>query len=368
MPAKASAVFYVSGHGFGHATRARVLIEALHRRLPSLTLEVRTSAPSWLFAGAEAAAFVTALAPEFDPGMLQQNGLDIDLAASLAAHEELGLSWEARVDAEADHLRKRGPALVLGDIPAAAFAAASAAAVPSIAIGNFSWDWILSRYEASEPRWRAVVKRYAAAYAGAEELFRLPMACPSPAFKRVIDAPLLVRRPQLERGAARRVLGLHPDEERPVLLLSFGGFGGGDLDLLRSEDLRDFIFLGFGPRPRGLKTDWVSLTRRTPVPHVDIMAACDMIVTKPGYGSFAEAVAQKRRVLYIPREDFPESGVLTGWLHSHGVCSALKREDFVVGRWRGAIEALLEAPEAWAPVPLDGGEFIAKALAQRLET
>ena len=42
-------VFYVSGHGFGHATRDAALIAALSAGRDDLRLIVRTSAPEWLF-------------------------------------------------------------------------------------------------------------------------------------------------------------------------------------------------------------------------------------------------------------------------------------------------------------------------------
>ena len=42
-------VFYVSGHGFGHASRDIEVINALHAIAPGVRLVVRTSAPRWLF-------------------------------------------------------------------------------------------------------------------------------------------------------------------------------------------------------------------------------------------------------------------------------------------------------------------------------
>ena len=40
-------VFYISGHGFGHASRAVELIDALTARRPDLRVIVRTNAHPW---------------------------------------------------------------------------------------------------------------------------------------------------------------------------------------------------------------------------------------------------------------------------------------------------------------------------------
>jgi hypothetical protein len=42
-------VFYISGHGLGHASRDIEVMRALLARRPDLPIVVRTSAPRWLF-------------------------------------------------------------------------------------------------------------------------------------------------------------------------------------------------------------------------------------------------------------------------------------------------------------------------------
>ena len=42
-------VFYISSHGFGHASRAIEVINAILARRPETRIGVRTAAPRWLF-------------------------------------------------------------------------------------------------------------------------------------------------------------------------------------------------------------------------------------------------------------------------------------------------------------------------------
>ena len=49
MAATSALVFYVSGHGFGHAARVIEVINAILVRRPETRIGVRTAAPRWLF-------------------------------------------------------------------------------------------------------------------------------------------------------------------------------------------------------------------------------------------------------------------------------------------------------------------------------
>lgn len=354
-------IFYVSGHGYGHATRCRALIRALKADDPALKIVVRTEAPARFF---EEDARVSRA--RIDVGMLQPNGLDIDLERTLKAHQTFAGGWDKLLDREANFIRKTGAHLIIGDIPALAFSAARKARVLSVAVANFSWDWILDYHAVEDRRWKPIVALYRRAYAQAHELLRLPLHGDFPAFKRIHDVPLVVTRSRLSRATARARLGLDVHDDRPCVLISFGGFGSGPLKMRESDDLSDYMFVGFGPKPAGLKADWLRFPESTPVPHVDILAGCDVLIGKPGYGTFAEAVAHKKRMLYLPREGFREVPRLLAWMKYEGIGRELPRTDFFAGRWRGPLEELLETKSDWPEIRTDGAEVAAARLAELL--
>ncbi len=294
--------------------------------------------------------------------MLQPNGLDIDLRRTLTAHRSFLRDWDAAVEREAAFIQECGPSLVVGDVPALAFSAAQRAGIPSAAVANFSWDWILRSYCARFPGFKPVVARYAEAYASAAVLLRLPMHGDFPAFRKTVDVPLVVSRSQLAKKAARELLGLSPSDRREAVLLSFGGFGTGPLLLKNREDLSGYVFVGFGPKPRGLPADWIEFPPRTPVPHVDILAGCDAVIGKPGYGTFSEAVAHRVRMLWLPREDFPEVPRMTAWMKRHGIAKKISRKEFYAGRWRRALDGLFALKGPWPRTRLDGASAAAGRL------
>ena len=170
----ADLVFYVSGHGYGHATRSAALIAALRQRSSeALRIHVRSGAPHWIFQ--ERDSELTCSSASIDPGIIQSNALDVDLEATVRAHQDFAEGWEARLDQEAELLRRMAPRVVVSDIPPLAIAAASSAGIPAVGVSNFSWDWILAGYADREPRLRPVIRRYAEAYGRADRVFRLPM-------------------------------------------------------------------------------------------------------------------------------------------------------------------------------------------------
>ena len=70
-------VFYISGHGFGHASRSIELLKELAARRPDARLIVRTAVPLWLFR-ATAPAGVDVMPLDADVGVVQVDSLNID--------------------------------------------------------------------------------------------------------------------------------------------------------------------------------------------------------------------------------------------------------------------------------------------------
>ena len=89
----------------------------------------------------------------------------------------------------------------------------------------------------------------------------------------------------------------------------------------------------------------------------DVLASCDALLTKPGYGSFAEAACNGVPVLYLDRKDWPEAPYLVEWLKRQGRCMEVERAALE----QGAIAARLEALWALSPAAPVASEGIAQA-------
>lgn len=348
---------YVSGHGFGHAVRSAEVARALLARGARVLL--RTDAPRWLFPdGVEPLALA---GQPLDVGVAQRDGLELDVDETRRRWETFADTFEARADAEACLLRAAGADVLVGDAPPLAFAAAARVGLPSAALANFGWDWIYAEW----PGFERAIACIQGAYAQASVLLRLPLHPTGPdafpAFRQVEDVPLVARRATRPRHQVRGALGL-PSNAR-VSLLSFGGFDAARLDLAALGAWPDDVFVLTplsGPPPAPPAPANVRILPRRQVDYVSLLAACDAVVTKPGYGIVADCLANRVPALYTDRGPFREYSVLVHALETLGRARYVPQPDLRRGHLGPHLDALLARRTPWADVRLDGAERVAE--------
>ena len=133
---------------------------------------------------------------------------------------------------------------------------------------------------------------------------------------RIIDVPFIARHARTIAGSrrAQRCSGCRPTGRWRSS--SFGGYGVTDFDLQRLDCLDDCGVVVTGPAAQlgvrsmgpfgGLpKSDMY----RAGVRYEDLVAAVDVVVTKPGYGIIAECLANNTAMLYTSRGRFAEYDV-----------------------------------------------------------
>jgi hypothetical protein len=348
---------YVSGHGYGHATRTAEVLRVVREREPRLPITVCTSAPGFLFEGVVARPLAVRQV-ECDVGLAQKDALTIDEPASVAAWLGFRAGWDGLVHEEAAWLRSGGARLVLGDIPPLAFAAAAAAGLPAIALGNFSWDWIYRHLTTRQPALAEAASHAAAAYAQAERLLRLPFAGDLSAFRRIEDVPLVARKPSVGKAEARRRLVL---DTRPTVLLSFGGVGMPGLRPEALSRLGGYRFLLTGPAGGGgaanLRRLEASELDALRLAYPDVVGAADVVVSKPGYGIVTDCIGAGTRLVYTERGDFPEYPVLVAEMPRYLPAVHASNEEVRTGRLASALEQVLAQP--FPPTPPTNGAAVA---------
>lgn len=357
---------YVTGHGFGHATRTAEVLRAVRRLEPGLPITIVSTAPADLFEGVVSGPLrLRRLA--CDVGLVQKDALTIDEPATAAAWREHARGFDTLVQAEATRLRQGHARVVLGDVPPLAFAAAAEAGVPSVALANFSWDWIYRHLAAREPALAEAAAHSAACYSRCGLLLRLPFAGDLSAFPTTEDIALVARRPRVSRFDARRRLGL---PSGPLVLLSFGGIGMPGFDPAVLADLTGLSFfavaegsVGSGPARLPDNASFVprDRLRASGLGYEDVVGAADVVVTKPGYGIVSDAIGAGTAVVYTERGDFPEYEILVEGLRRFLPCAHVSNVDLSRGRLRAPIQAVLRAPVP-DPPPLDGAQAAARRL------
>jgi predicted glycosyltransferase len=351
-------VFYTSGHGFGHATRDSAVIQEIQAAAPAARIVVRTSAPARLFPVSDR---VLVQAVEVDPGAVQKGSLEVDVLATAHAARRFYTDFDRRARQEAAVLAELGAAVVVSDISPLAFEAAVAAGVPSVAFGNFTWDWIYAAYPEFDHAAPGVVERLRGAYSHATLALRLPFHGGFASVKSCIkDIGLVARRSALGRDEARRRLTLPGD--RPIVLASFGGHTAnvpyreaasqGELTLVITE--HELPEHARTPLPDRLRTVTRPELQTLEMTYPDLVAAADAVISKPGYGIVSECIANGAALLYALRGRFAEQEVLLAELPRVLRCRELAAADLLAGHWGGAVRDLLAQAAPAGTLQLNG--------------
>lgn len=363
-----SVVFYISGHGFGHASREIELINALGPLIPGHEIVVRTSAARWLFDHTVRVPF-TFIEGDCDTGIVQIDSLHLDEAATI---ERAALFYRAlpqHVEREAALLRAHDARLVMSDAPPLACAAAASAGVPAIVVSNFTWDWIYEGYRDALRAAPDLVPTVKDAYRSATEAWRLPMHGGFETFGRITDLPWIARHARHEPTAVRGALGLPADT--PLALSSFGGYGVHDLDPARLDCLDAFGVVITGHQPPASLPHGVHFVDERRIydaglRYEDLVSAVDVVVTKPGYGIIAECIANTTAMLYTSRGRFREYDVMVAQMPRVLRCEFIANDALLAGRWREPLIRLLRQPQPAESPATDGAETAARMIAERL--
>jgi len=353
---------YTSSHGFGHAVRCAALCRALLTACPDLQIVARTAAPAWIFPpGVEVDHCIV------DAGVVQPSSLEIDPVATLERYAALVATEPARLDQEVARMREIGARTIVADVPSAAFEIAARVGVPGIGLANFSWDWIYEPYVEGRPAYAPLLTHLREQYARASMLLRLPFHGDLGAFPVVEDVPLIARRSTTDRAETRRRLGLPPDA--PLVLFSFGGHLSALPDADRLAALGGYAFVataaGNAAEVDGLAVrhgqNLFVLPTLTDA-YVDLLAACDAAIVKPGYGIVADLIANRVPALYVSRAGYREEPVLAQALESDARAVALDRAALDALDLGPALARLFALDRPWTTRPLDGVETIARRI------
>lgn len=284
------------------------------------------------------------------PGVAQRGPLAVDVAATRAALQAHLDVWDDVVAAEVERARGLGVTGVYGDVPPIAFAVADALGVPSLAVANFSWSWIYEHYAAQDRFFAGACARLRRAEGLASAMALLPGGGGMESFGAPALTAVTRRAPTCSRDAARERVPRPRSGGRPLVVVSFGGFGDA-LDLsAHVAEHSDWDFLAFaGPADHGVANLTV-LPHDHGLPHQDLVYGADVVLAKPGYGTVSECMNGPTPLAYVvPDGSFREHPVLVQVVERWLPCCPLSVDDLVAGRWEPALQAALVAAPAEPP-------------------
>ncbi len=301
----------ITPHGYGHAAQLAPVLNTLRQRMPELSLTLATTLPeSFLRERVDGEFRYVRRASDF--GLVMHSALQIDLDASAARYAQLHEDWSDRVDAEAHFIEQQQADLVLSDVPCLTLAGADRAGLPAFALCSLNWADIYRHYFQARPEASRILAQMESAYASAQIFFRPQPSMPMTFLDNTIDVGPIARRGRNCREQLIEQLGV--SSQVALVLVAPGGV-----------DTRfDIEHWPAGQGIHWLVSDhWqvehpdVSPLSKTGLTFTDLLASCEGVLGKCGYGTVAECVVNATPLLYIPRPDWPEEQSLLAWLEQH---------------------------------------------------
>jgi hypothetical protein len=350
----------ISGHGFGHVAQTAPVLNALHARIPNLQITVRTTAPITHLRSRIHCPFHYMRESGGDIGMLMHSALDVQVHQTASAYQQLHRDWGLTVSNEARSLREIAPDFVLSNVGYLALAGAHRAGIPCAGMSSLNWADVLDHYCGAISGTRQIVEQINLSYANAGAFLQLAPHMPMAHLENRVHIGPIAHVGRNRRKEIDEFFGLGEGEK--LVLVSLGGFDS----RLSTEQW---------PRIPGVRwlfpASWRSahpdalILEALEMNFSDVLASCDTLICKLGYGSFAEAACNGVSVLYINREDWPETPYLAKWLDENGTCKGVARPKLESGDFFDELYDILDMP-AQLPVAASGVAQAAEWLEQRL--
>jgi len=343
MSAAPHLLLAISGHGYGHLSQCAPVINALWRRCPELRLTVCGSLPHAVVAARLEREFSYRQA-ELDPVLRMFSAWEVDVPASMQVYAEFHRNRAAGLQQDLALLRESRPDLVLADIPWRILLAAQQARVPAIGLCSLNWAAVYMAYAADSRNSAAIVEEMLSGYRAARVFLAPAPALPMPELENCRAIGPIARAGTCRTAELQQRTGL-PSGTRYVLV-AMGGIAT-RLPLANWPRMAGVAWVFAGPEASS-RDDIVPLDRLS-MPFIDVLASSAAVLTKPGYGTYAEAVCNGIPVLTVARPDWPETRYLNDWARGHGRIAEITRAQLEQGEFADVLEQLWRQPVQPAP-------------------
>ena len=305
--------FSITAHGFGHGAISCSVINRVMEYYPKIKISVMTLLPkSYLDSRLKKSFNYYEVGSDF--GMLMSSPIGIDIKSSQAKYQHLFENWQQSVDLEKQLLQEIKVDILISNISPISLDAAHQLGIKTASVAPFNWAQIYQAYCLDGTvATQAVYQKMQAVYQAVGQVFK-PLPYVPLNDKSEIAIASINDHPSCDLSALLKKL---PKGTKKIGLIALGGLPF-PLDLQNWPNQPGIHWLVDQTIPN-LRGD-MSQIGELQVPFLQLVAASDFIITKPGYGTYCEIASlakhKKIRVISLARPDWPETPFLNQFLSS----------------------------------------------------
>jgi hypothetical protein len=325
----------LSGHGYGHLAQCAPVVNALWEDLPDLKLTVCGALPREIVAERLERSFDYRRV-KLDPVLQMFNAWEVDVPASQQVYRAFHEDWNAGMQQDMKLLRQLNPDLVFADIPWRILSAAAQLDMAVLGLCSLNWAVIYAAYCQGDTKDRQIIDQMVSAYQSVQVFLTPEPSIPMPQLDNTQAIGPIARRGTRQKAAICTQSGL--PQNTMFVLVALGGISTG-MPLEHWPRIDNTVWL-FAAEVCLKRDDFLDVSTLC-LPFIDVLASASVVLTKPGYGTYAEAVCNGVPVLSIERPDWPETAVLNRWVQQYGYIEVMTREQFYSGAFAPQVKALL---------------------------
>ena len=347
----------ISAHGFGHIAQTSAVLNALDTR--DIRLTIRSAAAEEVLRRRIFKPF-TLIPWKQDEGVVMFDAMRANIPATFAWYQQFHRDYAHHRQHATQALAALAPDLVFANVPYLSLDAAADLGVPSVAMCSLNWADVFWAYCQDLPGAAAIHTDILNAYSRASVfLTPTPSMNMHPAIPTRRIAPMAQigqRVPEQLRAFAK------VGAQTKFVLVALGGL---DIQypMATWPQLPDVYWIFPDNALNGItRADCLPLSLFTGLSHVDVMASCDAVLTKTGYGAQTEAVINQVPALCLARPGWPEEPNLPVW---HAQTGEVLFSDWATlerGAFAEPILQLLTMPWRKPPVSPSGAAEAAQLL------
>lgn len=323
--------FYISNHGFGHASRNIPIISTLLKLEDNLEIHVKTGPNQLAFMKNhlkkdERLHFYE---ENLDVGTVVKEGtLMVDEEETERQVREFVDSWDERIEKEKEFLKEKQIGMVVSDICPWILLAADEMRIKSILISNFTWIEIYKDY-LPEELWDAYLECYeAATRVFIYDLHHPDMETYNPRFELLSLVCRSYDYEEIERIKA--------EHKNPIVMISTSVLVNLEQEIEVGHLPYDFIVTP-GVKVKGDNVTYLPTGVKNTQNYV---AASSYVISKAGWSTTSEILLSNTKAALLSRPNVAEDRNTIGILKERSQCIEITEEDLKdVG---GIIERLKE--------------------------
>ncbi len=337
-------LFAVSSHGYGHLSQTAPVINALKQAYPEYTVFIQTALPSAILSARIKVPFKH-IAFDGDVGLLMDDAVTVKTEATRLAYRTFHNHWEENFQKQLTILRNNKVDLLVADIPYLPLLAAQKLGIKTLALCSLNWVDILSGYFKQDKEMEDYMALMRHAYSQANVFLKPQPSMPMPWLANSQTIQPLVTTGKNSRKRLLDELVVEQTDKTILVLLTLGGIDS-QISLENWPDYQNVhIILQDRPGASGesLKCsgkNWLHSMQDISMSFTDILQSVDVLITKPGYGLFAEAAFGRKPVFYVGRPDWPEEPYLLQWLRDYVCITEISKTELNHGIEESVIQKL----------------------------